>query len=256
MLITALLLLSVLPYWQDVQTTSVNAQTQRTELIFHAQRSDALSKGFRQSENYLSLNGEWDFKYFEDHRAMEVPAVWDRIQVPGNWEVQGYGIPIYVNHPYEFCPKDPVPGVLPETFPAALYQKSFTIPEGWKGREVFLNLCGSKSGTYVYVNGQEAGYCEDSKNLARFRITDYLQEGENKLLLKIFRFSQGSFLECQDFWRISGLERDVYLSSEAKVRRAFPGSSCVHRPLRRCCMSCWTGTEAFLRTPASISAGR
>ena len=216
MLITALLLLSVLPYWQDVQTTSVNAQTQRTELIFHAQRSDALSKGFRQSENYLSLNGEWDFKYFEDHRAMEVPAVWDRIQVPGNWEVQGYGIPIYVNHPYEFCPKDPVPGVLPETFPAALYQKSFTIPEGWKGREVFLNLCGSKSGTYVYVNGQEAGYCEDSKNLARFRITDYLQEGENKLLLKIFRFSQGSFLECQDFWRISGLERDVYLSSEAK----------------------------------------
>ena len=227
---TVLFLLAALPYWQDIQTTSVNAQTRRTEVIYYASREDALQKGFRESGNYCSLNGEWDFKYFEDWQLMEsarngeeagagLPGgevKWDRIRVPGNWEVQGYGVPIYVNIPYDFCPQDPVAGVLPEQFPGALYHRTFTLPEKWKGREVYLNLCGSKSGTYVYVNGREAGYCEDSKNLARFRITEYLKPGSNDLTLKVFRYTQASFLECQDFWRISGEERDVYLSSEVR----------------------------------------
>ena len=240
-----LLLTAVLPYWQDIQATSVNAETRRTEVVYYAQRADALTKGFRESENYKSLNGTWDFKYFEDHREMPGQAghdgteaghdgteagqdgteagvmadgighlQWDKIQVPGNWEVQGWGIPIYTNIAYDFCPVDPVPGVLPEAVPAALYHRSFTVPDSWKGREVYLNLAGTKSGTYVYVNGQEVGYSEDSKDLARFRITDYLKPGENQLLLKIYRYTQASWLEDQDFWRISGLERDVYLSCE------------------------------------------
>ena len=218
---TALLLLTaVLPYWQDPQITSVNAETRRTEVIYFANRADALSKGFRESENYKSLNGTWDFKYFEDHREMAVPQTWDKIQVPGNWEVQGWGVAIYTNIPYDFCPKDPVAGVLPESVPAALYHRTFTVPEGWKGREVYLNLAGSKSGTYVYINGQEVGYCEDSKDLARFRITDFVKDGENEVLLKIYRYTQASWLEDQDFWRISGLERDVYLSSE-KTHNGF-----------------------------------
>lgn len=214
--LTAILILSVLPWWQDIQMTSVNAETQRTELIYFEDREDALSKSFRESENYLSLNGVWDFKYFEDYHHMDSTATWGRINVPGNWEVQGYGTPIYVNLTYEFCPKPevPVPGVLPETFPGAVYHRTFTVPKEWKGREVYLNLCGTKSGTYVYVNGEEIGYSEDSKDLARFRITDALKAGKNDLTLKIYRFSTGSFLECQDFWRISGIERDVYLSSE------------------------------------------
>lgn len=213
------ILATLLPFWQDIQTTSVNADSRRTEVVYFANRADALSKGFRDSENYLSLNGEWDFKYFDNIlQAEKKPSSWDKIQVPGNWEVQGHGTAIYVNHPYEFCPRPnlPVAGKLPEEIPGAWYQRSFTVPEEWKGREVYLNLCGTKSGTYVYVNGHEAGYCEDSKNLARFRITDYLKDGENLLNLRIFRYSQGTFLECQDFWRISGLERDVYLSSEKK----------------------------------------
>ena len=218
---TALLLLTaILPYWQDPQITSVNAETRRTEVIYFANRADALSKGFRESENYKSLNGTWDFKYFEDHRNMAVPQTWDKIQVPGNWEVQGWGVAIYTNIPYDFCPKDPVAGVLPESVPAALYHRTFTVPEGWKGREVYLNLAGSKSGTYVYINGQEVGYCEDSKDLARFRITDFVKDGENEVLLKIYRYTQASWLEDQDFWRISGLERDVYLSSE-KTHNGF-----------------------------------
>ena len=215
-----LLLAAVLPYWQDPQTTSVNAETQRTEVIYFAERADALSKGFRDSENYRSLNGTWDFKYFEDHREMAIPQTWDKIQVPGNWEVQGWGTAIYTNIAYDFCPQNPVAGVLPEAVPAALYHRSFTVPKSWKDREVYLNLCGTKSGTYVYVNGEEVGYCEDSKDLARFRITDFVKEGSNELLLKIYRYTQGSWLEDQDFWRISGLERDVYLSSE-KVNSGF-----------------------------------
>lgn len=210
----------VLPYWQDPQTTSVNAETRRTEVIYFADRADALSKGFRDSENYKSLNGTWDFKYFEDHRQMAIPAQWDKIQVPGNWEVQGWGTAIYTNIMYDFCPENPVAGVLPESVPSALYRRSFTVPATWNGREVYLNLAGTKSGTYVYVNGQEVGYCEDSKDLARFRITDYLKAGDNELLLKIYRYTQASWLEDQDFWRISGLERDVYLSSE-KAHNGF-----------------------------------
>ena len=213
------LLTAALPLWQDMQATSVNAETQRTEVVFYGQRQDALQKDFRESENYRSLNGIWDFKYFDDHREMEAlegAPRWDSIQVPGNWEVQGWGTAIYTNIPYDFCPVNPTPPVLPEAVPSALYRRFFSVPDSWKGREVYLNLCGTKSGTYVLVNGKEVGYCEDSKDLARFRITDYLKEGKNEVLLRIYRYTTASFLEDQDFWRLSGLERDVYLSSEAK----------------------------------------
>ena len=104
-----------LPYWQDVNVTSVNAETQRTEVIWYADRADALARNFRDSENYADLNGVWDFKYFDDYHEMEryKGSDWDRIQVPGNWEVQGFGVPIYVNIPYDFAPRDPQPPALP-----------------------------------------------------------------------------------------------------------------------------------------------
>ena len=210
-----------LPYWQDMDITSVNAETRRTEAIWFADRADALRKGFRESENYVSLNGVWDFKYFDDYHQMQryKGTDWDQITVPGNWEVQGYGVAIYTNIPYEFSPRDPQPPTLPEVFPAALYHRTFTVPEGWAGRTVYLNLAGIKSGSYVLVNGKQVGYCEDSKDLARFDITRALKEGENELTLKVYRYSTGSWLECQDFWRISGIERDVYLSSEKTPAR-------------------------------------
>ncbi len=210
-----LLAAAVLPLWQDMQATSVNAETKRTEVIYYANREDALKKGFRESENYVSLNGIWDFKYFEDYNDLTLePASWDRIKVPGNWEIQGYGYAYYTNIPYDFCPVNPQPPVLPDSFPAGVYHRTFTVPESWAGRDVFLNLCGTKSGTYVYVNGEEVGYGEDSKSLHRYNITKYLKPGENDLRLKIYRYTSASYLEDQDFWRISGIERDVYLSSE------------------------------------------
>ena len=141
-----------LPCWQDMNVTSVNAETQRTEAVWFADRADALSKGFRQSENYVDLNGIWEFKYFDDYHEMErflgsarndqAGTDWDSIRVPGNWEVQGYGVAIYTNIPYDFCPRDPQPPTLPDVFPAAIYHRTFTVPDGWNGRTVFLNLAG------------------------------------------------------------------------------------------------------------------
>lgn len=191
------------PEWKNLDVYSINAQTQRTELIFN--------------DSCLSLNGVWDFKYGDSESRL--PHEWSSIKVPGNWEVQGYGVPIYVNHPFEFAPVNPKPPQLPEETPVGVYRRVFNVPESWEGRQVFLNLAGAKSGVYVYVNGSMAGYNEDSKNLARFNITDYLCEGDNELEIKIFRYSTGSYLECMDFFRISGIERDVYLSSEKRDTR-------------------------------------
>ncbi len=211
------------PYWQDKDVVSVNGNSQRTEVIFHPTREAALTSTFEGGANYLSLNGTWKFRYFDSHR--QIPeniekttageaASWDDIKVPGNWERQGFGTAIYSNTEYDFAPSNPCPPQLPEDVPAGVYSRSFTVPADWDGRAVYLNVCGAKSGVYVYVNGKEVGYSEDSKSLVRYNITDYLQKGENSLVIKIYRYSTGSYLECQDFWRISGIERDVYLSSE------------------------------------------
>ena len=210
------------PYWQDVNVTSVNAETRRTELIFHPTREEALGGGFRSSSFYRGLNGTWDFRYFDDHREMEKffenalkgSAEWNSIKVPGNWEVQGYGTAIYTNIPYDFAPKDPQPPTLPEAIPSGVYHRKFDVPSEWSGRRIYLNLAGAKSGVYVYVNGKEVGYNEDSKSLARYDVTDFVNPGQNDLMLRIYRYTTGSYLECQDFWRISGIERDVYLSTE------------------------------------------
>ena len=202
------------PKWKDLNVYSVNAETERTEIIFWNNESDALEKDFEKSGSYISLNGIWDFTY-QDSEA-DTDAIASQIKVPGNWEVQGFGIPIYVNTDFEFATWNPRPPHIPDETPLGTYTRRFEIPQEWEGRQVYLNLAGAKGGVYAFVNGAEVGYNEDSKNPARFNITDYLKDGENELVLKIYRYSTGSYLECMDFFRISGLERDVYLSSEKK----------------------------------------
>lgn len=207
----------------DCTATCINGQTERTELIFYPSRQEALTAPFERSGFYRSLNGLWKFLYADSDKALPADvertdaaraAAWSDIRVPGNWEVQGHGTAIYVNQPYEFYPVNPQPPTLPEANPVGVYHRTFEVPEAWAGREVFLNLAGAKSGVYVYVNGQSVGYSEDSKDAVRFNITPQLRKGENDLVLKIYRWSTGSYLECMDFWRISGIERDVYLSTE------------------------------------------
>ena len=213
----------ILPLHRDTKVLSINVQDKRTETVFFPTAEAALAGNIEQSPFYACLNGEWDFLYFDSEK--QVPedlsaAKWEKIKVPGNWEVQGWGIPVYVNIPYDFEPDDPQPPTLPEDIPVGIYRRSFSVPAEWAGREIYLNLCGVKSGVYTYLNGELIAYSEDSKDLARIDITPYLKEGENELMMKMTRWSTGSWLECQDFWRISGIERDVYLSSE-RVKQDF-----------------------------------
>ena len=214
-----------LPYWQDIQVVGVNKEAPRSSFMTYGDRETALTSQYENSPYYELLNGTWKFYYTDSHRQLPAnitdpstsTADWADIKVPGNWEMQGFGVPIYINHGYEFKPRNPQPPKLPDDIPVGVYRRSFEVPEGWDGRDIYLQLAGAKAGVYVYINGKEVGYSEDSKNPAEFLINKYLQPGENELAVKIFRWCTGSYLECQDFWRMSGIERDVFLWSQPKV---------------------------------------
>ncbi len=201
-----------------VETVEIGKVSPRTQL--------AGAQGERyQPEFVMSLNGKWDFWWSESDASYKEEFVapgynsssWDKIDVPANWELNGYGTAIYTNHGYEFKPSNPQPPTLPEKNAVGVYRKVIDIPANWDGREVYLNIGGAKSGCYVYVNGILVGYNEDSKNTAEYNLTPYLHKGENLVALKIYRWSTGSYLECQDFWRLSGIERDVYVFAQPKV---------------------------------------
>ncbi len=215
---------SDLPYWKDIQTVSVNREAPRSAFMTYADREQAATMKYEQSPYYQLLNGTWKFYYVDSYKQLPENITstanldgWKDIQVPGNWEVQGFGTAIYTNHGYEFQPRNPQPPALPEQNPVGVYRREITVPADWDGRDIYLHIAGAKSGCYVYVNGKEVGYNEDSKNPAEYLINDYLQPGKNVLTLKIFRWSTGSYLECQDFWRMSGIERDVFLYSQPKA---------------------------------------
>ena len=220
------------PYWQDVNVVQVNKEHPRTQFMTYDNKSDALSTRFEDSDYYISLNGDWKFYFVDSYKQLPENvtdstvslADWKDIKVPGNWEIQGFGTAIYVNHPFEFVERDPktrFPKMpqpyLPEENPVGVYRTEIDIPENWDNRDIYLSIDGAKSGVYVYVNGKEVGYSEDSKTSTEFKINKYVNPGKNSLVLKIFRWSTGSYLEAQDFWRISGIERDVFLWSQPKV---------------------------------------
>ena len=170
------------------------------------------------------LNGDWKFKWVDSpskapadfYKADYDVSSWGIIPVPANWELNGYGTPIYVNVDNEFRPNEP-PFAPTVDNPVGCYVKEFEIPEAWKGRHTFINFGAVKSAYYVWVNGQFVGYTEDAKTNAEFDLTPYVKVGKNKLAMKVYRFSNGSYFECQDFWRLSGIERDVVLYSKPKI---------------------------------------
>ena len=213
-----------LPYWKDIQTVGVNREPARTAFMTYENRDQALTLDKASSPYYQLLNGTWNFYYVDAYKDLpaniEQPGAninWTDIKVPGNWEMQGHGVAIYTNHGYEWKPRNPKPPQLPEATPVGVYQRDFEIPANWDGRDIYLSIDGAKSGVYVYVNGKEVGYSEDAKSTAEFKLNKYLKAGKNSLVLKIFRWSTGAYLECQDFWRISGIERDVFLFSQPKT---------------------------------------
>jgi beta-galactosidase len=194
----------------------------------------AESRNREKSAYFLSLNGIWKFRWVEKPADTTAgfysenfdDSSWDNFHVPANWEFnnsgKNYGYPIYVNHPYEFGVRHPDPKALMENIPddynpVGSYRRSFTVPENWDGRQIFLYLGGVKSAFYVWVNGEYVGYGEDGKLESEYNITRYVRTGNNVVALKVFRWSDASYLECQDFWRISGIERDVYVYSTPNV---------------------------------------
>ena len=213
------------PFWKDVQTVAVNREKPRSAFMSYADRQTALMGRYEKSPYYSLLNGTWKFYFVNSYKDLPDnitdPSVstssWQNITVPGNWEVQGFGTAIYTNHGYEFKPRNPQPPLLPDATPVGIYRRDFEVPANWDGRDIYLTISGAKSGTYIYINGEEVGYNEDSKTPADYQINKYIQPGKNTLIVKIYRWSTGSYLECQDFWRMSGIERDVYLWSQPKI---------------------------------------
>ncbi len=216
---------SGIPEWRDPAVVQVGREKPRSYFMSYDTRAAAAANVYSASKYFLGLNGQWKFAWFDDHRKRPVDfykpdynvSGWKEIAVPSNMELSGYGSPIYVNQPYDFSPKTPVVPYLPEAVPVGLYRTTFEAPLELKDRDVFLRLCGIKSGTYVYLNGKKVGYTEDSKDAADFKLNDHLVTGTNTLALEVYRWSTGSYLECQDFWRMSGIERDVYIYSQPKV---------------------------------------
>ena len=160
----------------------------------------------------MNLNGRWRFAYFDNpQQATLTPKHWDTINVPGNIELQGFGVPVYVNMHNEF-PSNP-PYAPTDYNPVGVYAREFSLPASWQGRRTIIKFGAVKSAIYLYINGHEVGYSEDSKTPAEWDITRYLQPGINHLVAKVLRWCDGSYLECQDMWRMSGITRDVELYS-------------------------------------------
>jgi beta-galactosidase len=233
------------PEWENEQVNGINKEPSRaTGLSFadvpsavgaYSMRTakDAL-KAYQDSPFYQSLNGQWKFHWAKspDERPVDFYKVdfgadtWKDIPVPSNWELQGYGTPIYSNIRYPHVRQPPkVVGQVPPDFTAARepnpvgsYRTMFTVPKTWDGREVFVHFDGVESAFYLWINGQKVGYSEDSRTPAEFRITPYLKPGRNLLAAEVYRWCDGSYLEDQDFWRLSGIFRDVYLFSTPAVQ--------------------------------------
>jgi len=212
------------PY-EDPLVSGINRDLSRATAYSYPTVNDALKNDREQSGRYLSLNGDWDFSFAlkpgdepKDFYKNKVNG-WKKITVPSSWEMQGYDKPIYKSAVYPFRPVNP-PHVPKDYNGVGCYQKSLTIPANWKGMNVTLHFGGVSSAYKLWVNGKFAGYAEDSFLPSEFNITPYLQEGENIISVWVIRWSDGSFLEDQDQWRMSGIHREVYLMAEPPLRLA------------------------------------
>lgn len=208
--------------WENPMVTSINRQSARATAYSYSSVADAL-EGNRNKSRIKILNGEWDFKFAknlqeapQDFYKDEVKN-WDKIEVPSNWELKGYGMAIYKSAVYSFRPVNP-PFVPKDDNPIGSYQRKFTVPENWDGMNVTLHFGGVSSAFQVWINGEFLGYGQDSFNSSEFNVTPYLKKGENILSVRVFRYSDGSYLEDQDHWRLSGIQREVFIMAEPKLR--------------------------------------
>ncbi len=213
--------------WENQNVFAINKEAPRASFYSYPNQKKALTFQREESPYFQLLNGTWKFHWVKKpaDRPMDFyklnydVSAWEDIKVPSNWEVEGYGIPIYVNTTYPFAMENPQPPTIPHEWnPVGSYRRDFVVDEAWDGQRIFLHFGAAKSAMYVWVNGEKVGYSQGSKLPAEFDITDFLKKGTNTLAVEIYRWSDGSYLECQDFWRLSGIERDVFLYATPDVR--------------------------------------
>lgn len=237
--------LAVLPLTLSAQTnnryeeiinpklTSVNKEPARSTFTSYVTEADAVVNDRKNGTYRLSLNGKWKFHYVENFADRPMDFMGDRadigrwpdINVPGNWELQGFGTPIYVNTRYEFCSpgyepywNEPDPPFVPKVWnPTGTYRREFELPGEWDNKEIFLSADGVRGAAFYYLNGKYVGMSKDSKTPARFNVTSIARKGKNVIAIQVQRFSDANYMECQDFWRISGIEREIYLYAQPRI---------------------------------------
>ena len=234
------------PEWNNELVSDVNREKAVQIVIPFADERQAMNLTIEESPYYKTLNGTWKFNWVADPKDRPqdfyLPeydvSQWDNIKVPANWQIEAvrnnkkWDKPLYCNVIYPFCDsnwqKIEWPNVIQPrpanytfasmTNPVGSYRREFTLPDSWKGRDVFVRFNGVEAGFYLWVNGKKVGYSEDSYLPAEFNLSPYLKAGKNVLAVEVYRFTDGSFLECQDFWRFSGIFRDVFLWSAPKTQ--------------------------------------
>jgi len=209
--------------WENPGMFNQNREAPHATMVSFPDELSALKADKQTSPNILSLDGIWKFNYvdspdmrpfwfFKDDYDI---SDWDDIEVPSNWQMKGYDVPIYVNIGYAF--KINPPYIPHEWNPVGSYKRTFRVPSEWRDKEVFLHFGAVSSAFYVWVNEELVGYSQDSKVPAEFNITRYLKKRNNSVAVEVYRWSDGSYLEDQDFWRLSGIQRSVFLHARPKT---------------------------------------
>lgn len=216
------------PEWNNnPEIFQVNRIEAHAELMPFHTVEEALQGKKQKSKNYLSLNGTWKFSFAENpekrnkeffQKAYDTSS-WKDIKVPAHWQLQGYDYPQYTNKVYPWYGKENIkPPFAPTEYnPVGSYVTYFSVPDSWEDKPVYVNFQGVESAFYIWINGEFVGYSEDTFTPAEFDITPYLVKGENKLAVEVYRWCDASWLEDQDFWRLSGIFRDVYLYSTPDI---------------------------------------
>ena len=211
------------PDWENPEIFERNQTLPHATLMPFATLEQALGNNRKSSPYHYSLNGTWKFHLAETpeeapedfYRRGFDARDWHDIRVPSNWQMEGFGHPLFRNIGQPF-PENP-PGVPHDYNPVGSYIRTFTLPKDWKGRRVLLHFEGVQSASYVWINGEEAGYNQGGMEPAEYDVTEYLRTGKNTIAVRVFRYSDGSYMEDQDMWRLSGIFRDVYLMATPLV---------------------------------------
>ncbi len=214
---------NIYSYIENTSMYELNQEEGHTPVIPYSSVNEALAGNKVKSMSYLSLNGNWKFYYSETPEGI-IPGFytenfndrkWNSIPVPSNWEMQGFGDPLFrnVNTPF---PPDP-PYVPKEYNPTGSYRRSFTIPSAWKSSEIFLRMEKTASASFVWINGKEVGYNEGAQEPAEYNITKFVKPGKNTIAVLVTKYSDGYYLEDQDYWRLAGIFDDVWLYSAPKT---------------------------------------